>query len=144
MSTVIIDLPPEREPESDEFFCYQYLGPRALDSGARRDPLRETPPFLLKEWLGKPKSMRAKTVFTRDDALAWLRKEMDALREQVIQQLGMATIMSEERWQVRLDRFDFKRRELGHDQILVEVLWLTGARMADLTIIPNKSPTLAL
>jgi hypothetical protein len=57
---------------------YSYTGPsRPKDSDAR-NPAAPTPPLVIAEWPGKPRSMLAGTFTSVEDAAAWLTQELAA------------------------------------------------------------------
>lgn len=61
---------------TSHWHAYAYTGHQRPPDREARDPLSPTPPLVVADWLGKPRSMLAGTFTDVDDAMAWLEKQL--------------------------------------------------------------------
>jgi hypothetical protein len=72
IGTAVASPTPQGLPRSDRWLCFTWLGSTAPD-WQRRDPALATPPLLVREWVGKPRSMLDRSCADALAAVGWLR-----------------------------------------------------------------------
>ncbi len=137
---------------SDRWQCFTWSGP-AVEDRDRRDLTASTPPLRIQDWPRKPKTMLARVCQTPEQAVGWLRDQVEKLagriiapdpgrKDRLLGYLDHRVADPAIAHHCALGPCDVLCRIGNHNRIVHWFYPLTGGEVVAWAIVPYRSPDL--